>query len=207
MDSNNNFSQSILQATSTTSTSASASENGFLNISFVSWIFIILALAFLGLNIFVYFAKGTDIITQTFSPIINAMFGTTYIVSDNIVDVSAEGAKEVVKQTATVADDTLNAVQNATPPLKGDTFEKPKEDQIQNATINKSINTQYKQNQAEYETDYADSSIQGNKKSGWCYIGQDKNVRSCANVNETDTCMSGDIFPTNEICINPRLRS
>jgi len=44
------------------------------------------------------------------------------------------------------------------------------------------------------------------RTSGYCYIGEDRGFRSCTQVGEGDTCMSGDIFPTNAICINPNLR-
>jgi hypothetical protein len=44
------------------------------------------------------------------------------------------------------------------------------------------------------------------KKKGYCYIGEDRNFRSCVKVSQHDICMSGDIFPTREICINPNLR-
>jgi len=43
-------------------------------------------------------------------------------------------------------------------------------------------------------------------KSGYCFIGEDKGFRSCIEVGEGDICMSGDIFPTQAICINPNLR-
>jgi len=42
--------------------------------------------------------------------------------------------------------------------------------------------------------------------SGYCYIGKDRGFRSCVKVNDYDNCMSGDIFPTSELCINPNLR-
>lgn len=44
-------------------------------------------------------------------------------------------------------------------------------------------------------------------KAGWCYIGEEKGYRSCAEVGENDICMSGDIFPTSQVCINPNLRA
>ena len=47
----------------------------------------------------------------------------------------------------------------------------------------------------------------GRSKSGYCYIGEDRGFRSCINVGENDECMSGDIFPTMDICINPNLRT
>jgi hypothetical protein len=44
------------------------------------------------------------------------------------------------------------------------------------------------------------------KKSGYCYIGEDRGFRSCMEVSQHDTCMSNKIFPTRDICINPNLR-
>jgi hypothetical protein len=55
------------------------------------------------------------------------------------------------------------------------------------------------------EPDNSFSGIQS--KAGWCYIGEEKGIRSCAEVGTNDRCMSGDIFPTKEICVNPKLRA
>ena len=43
-------------------------------------------------------------------------------------------------------------------------------------------------------------------KSGYCYIGEDRGFRSCVDVSQDMKCMSGDIFPTMDVCVNPRLR-
>jgi hypothetical protein len=58
------------------------------------------------------------------------------------------------------------------------------------------------------EADDATSATQMKPKSkaGFCYIGEDRGFRSCIEVGEGDVCMSGDIFPTQAICINPNLR-
>ena len=81
---------------------------------------------------------------------------------------------------------------------------------MKNNTLNQALNTAViKQNSNnEYEADDTNSNIQkGVSKSGYCYIGEDKGYRSCVYVKESDTCMSGDIFPTNDICVNPNLRT
>ena len=65
-----------------------------------------------------------------------------------------------------------------------------------------------------YTSDDSYSNIQTSKatsKSGWCYIGEDRGFRSCINIGDNsigggDKCMSGDIFPTQNLCINPKLR-
>ena len=62
-------------------------------------------------------------------------------------------------------------------------------------------------NSSEVMPDDSKSSVQwGAGKSGWCYIGEDHGTRTCGQVGVNDVCMSGDIFPSQEICINPNLR-
>jgi hypothetical protein len=54
--------------------------------------------------------------------------------------------------------------------------------------------------------DESTSQIQMNKKAGYCLIGEDRGYRSCIYVDESTPCMSGDIFPSKDICIHPNLR-
>jgi len=44
------------------------------------------------------------------------------------------------------------------------------------------------------------------EQHGYCYVGKENNIRHCAKVSSKSKCMSGDIFPTMDICINPKLR-
>lgn len=44
------------------------------------------------------------------------------------------------------------------------------------------------------------------EERGYCYIGTDRGVRSCIDVSPGDKCMSGQIFPRRDICVNPSLR-
>lgn len=61
-----------------------------------------------------------------------------------------------------------------------------------------------------YVEDDAGSTIQNggpaSGKQGWCYIGEDRGFRSCMEVGANQECMSGDIFPSKQICVNPNLR-
>lgn len=60
---------------------------------------------------------------------------------------------------------------------------------------------------ASYSADDTTSSVQVKAKAGWCLIGEEKGVRNCIEVGQNDQCMSGDIFPTHAVCVNPRLRA
>ncbi len=44
------------------------------------------------------------------------------------------------------------------------------------------------------------------EQHGYCYVGKENNIRHCAKVSSKSKCMSGDIFPTRDLCINPKLR-
>ena len=215
MDNTNNLSSAILQSSEATLPSLStgtSSSNGFFDslkeINFTTWIIIVLILAFLGFNIFVYLAKGTQDISNFFGPILQKIFGTTVGVASQTVDVAAEGTKAVVGGTASAVNAGLSAVQDITPnnaksSIKGESVQQTSgKNQYDNNSLNKALNTS--QQQSGGGSDYEPHEAQS---SGWCYIGEDRGYRSCAQVGVDDKCMSGDIFPSQELCMNPNLRS
>ena len=220
MNSADDISNSILLnsepiISSSTSLSSSSTGNSIIsyvtNINWTTWLIIILILAFLEFNIFTYLAKVTQDITNVFGPLIKKLFGVTLAVTGDIVDTSAQGAKEVVNETANVIDTGLSAVQNITPNtpnsnLKSSSLQPP--DVASNNALNKSLNTAQHNNEhnSDYQANEAESTVNNSGKSGWCYIGSDRGFRSCAQVGVNDSCMSGEIFPSKEICINPSLR-
>ena len=217
MDSTDDISQAILQPTQI-SDIFSSSEEGYFDslkiITLTTWFIIILILAFFGLNIFVYLAKGTQGVADFFNPIITKIFGATAVITGQTVNVSAEGVKAVVGGTAGTIQTGLSAVQNVTPnnapsAIKGPQPVKQQNvDNIQHSTLNKALNTsQSKQPPSQdYQANEASSSI-GEQKAGWCFIGEEKGFRTCGQVTADDECMSGNIFPTQEICMNPSLRA
>jgi hypothetical protein len=62
------------------------------------------------------------------------------------------------------------------------------------------------QTQDEKEYEPSQSQSQSQSKNGWCYIGETNNKRSCAPVDADEKCMSGNIFPSYDLCVNPNLR-
>jgi hypothetical protein len=61
-------------------------------------------------------------------------------------------------------------------------------------------------NQTPVADDATSSTQIPRSKPGYCYIGEDRGFRSCIEVSQDMKCMSGDIFPTMDVCVNPRLR-
>jgi hypothetical protein len=210
----------IQPATAAAAAATTATSDGtdfFSNVTWQTWIIIILILILLGINIFVYLAKGTQDITGFFGPLLEKVFGLTIAITGDVVDVTAEGTKTIVNATVDVVDKGLTTVQNITPNTPNSNFKAPpsqpqqaQPDLMANNTLNKALNTsQSKQTSStDFQADESSSNIQGGtSKSGWCYIGEDRGFRSCAQVGDNDKCMSGDIFPTQEVCVNPNLRT
>jgi hypothetical protein len=178
-------------------------------------VLIVLLLALIGFNVMTYL----DDITRWFSETFGAPFQAVarflgYAAIDTAqatVDVSAQGTKSAVDIAAGAATSGIDVLQQ-TIEQKG-----RQEDQDQDSDQSSTNNSQMSSSAALQralshakkqppQPDDATSRTQRTGKSGYCYIGEDRGFRSCIKVGEEDTCMSGDIFPTHAICINPRLR-
>lgn len=234
-----NFTNSIKNSTPFDSPSSNNSNFDDLGDSIKStspttWIIIILILTFLGVNIFVYLAKGTQGLSDFFAPIVNKISSIFGGVTGQVVSVSAEGSKALVSTaaqgtqsavgaSADVVNAGLTGVQQVAEPgptqqtqssLKSQPVNTQQVDIMQANTLNRALNTSTSQKQQvngeDYQADDSTSSIQMSSttgKAGWCYIGEERGFRTCAEVGVNDTCMSGDIFPSQQICVNPNLRS
>ena len=215
-----------------------SSETGYFEkITLQTWIIIILILAFLGINIFAYLAKGTQetvsIFSKIFEPILKVFGYTTLTTTKQTIETSATGATAGINMVAGTTSDTIdNIIQtdgSGTPvatsgtstgvssnvPQGNISTSLPVQNNIQkNNTKNekwredalsKALESA-EQKQSQVSPDDSRSSIQTTGKSGWCYIGDDQGLRTCSEIGVNDVCMSGDIFPTQPVCINPKLR-
>ena len=191
--------------------------------SYIIWVIIIIILAILGFLIYYYY----PLISQQFLPFINNLFTPIDIttgsnVAENINQtVKTEGVqKEEISKEEISKEETTQNIQGAqaTSSITNSqdvTSTVPVQNQQQHDALNTALNQAEKQQQpqpsdnSQYSADISTSSIQNSKsssKTGWCFIGEDRGFRSCIQVNEHDKCMSGDIFPNQDICINPNLR-
>lgn len=172
----------------------SSPMKGWIQWNTLRYVFLIVILAVLGLNIFNYLGKTTDFITDLIKPLleqISHFFGYTLT---KTIDTSAKGAKVGVDVGAGVAKDIVDL----TLPQQ----EKEKKE------ISEEINKKPFKHQPPKPTNSAHIIQRGRhvSKGGACYIGEDRGFRSCIRVREGDKCMSGEVFPRMDICINPQLR-
>lgn len=138
-------------------------------------------------NIFDFFQKTKDTITKTDTV---AQLESKY---DSLFDSINKKIEEDDKELSEIKS-KLNAEVHSIE--KDEKKEKETKTQIDTGgvgTLNAKIETKYKDNQI----------VKGN---GYCYIGFDNHMRECTDVYEGDICMSGQIFPTLDVCVNPEFR-
>jgi hypothetical protein len=238
--SQNKISSSFGDANNEIASSSSSISEYFSNITWQTWVIVILVLALLGINIFAYLAKATtdfsSIFETYFRPIIS-FFGFGILeTTKQTVSTSATGTKagvDLVANTTTGVIDTIEDVaknSNSTTTKTNTTTNKPSankatsaqknsmpvQQQIQEAggayewnqnALDAALNDAVTAQNQEPQPDESLSSVQSSSgKAGWCYIGVDRQTRTCSKIGVNDQCLSGDIFPSQEICVNPNLR-
>ena len=196
-------------------------------------VLIVLLLALIGFNVMTYLDDITQWFGETFGAPFRAVarfLGYAAIdTARTTVDVSAQGTKSAVDIAAGAATSGIDVLQQTIDQKGRQEDQDQDQDQGQQGQqgqqSQQSQQSQPSANNASQmsssgalqralshakkqppQPDDATSRTQRTGKSGYCYIGEDRGFRSCIKVGEEDTCMSGDIFPTHAICINPRLR-
>jgi hypothetical protein len=141
----------------------------------MKWMFGILVISILGLNIFYYLEKPTQIATEASKNVIGAGIETT----KQTVGLTTSGLEYGIEKTEKALSGALGDVEKAL-----------------------DIGIVYKDQKGGIQ-----GSNQRSEKPGYCYIGKDKGIRSCLFVGVNDECMSDDIYPSMDICVNPKLRA
>jgi hypothetical protein len=187
---------------------------------------IVVILLFLGVNIFSYLGDFLQIIKEALAPLLKTILESLgYVVTEttkDVTQVAAAGAKLGIDVAAGTVESGINVIQGQLD-LEQGTGQGQQQRQGQGGQFPSQPNNMPKQNllsaslssalaDAEYNSepmpDDSMSSTQrnGSGKSGYCYIGEDRGFRSCIQVKDGDMCMSGDIFPSQALCVNPSLR-
>jgi hypothetical protein len=178
------------------------------------------------LGIFAFLTGRTiEVAAEGTQNVVNAAaYGSTAIIdtSAEVIDLGLDKVQDVARNVQSISTNPnfkINPIDIKMKPIDitipAVDINIPAVDIMANNTLNKALNTsaqtrqiQNAQGVSNYTADDSHSTIQtGGGKAGWCFIGEDRGFRSCAEVGPSDQCISGDIFPTRDICVNPNLRA
>jgi hypothetical protein len=144
-----------------------------------------------------------------FSPFIQTVYTLLYGTAKETTKTSATGLKKAADTNAKVigivTDPIIDETENQY--ASGNNSQTTTDVRKRKIEIRKEVSTKLKQQvnkQSEkkksepVQTDDANSSIQS---AGWCYIGNDESVRKCVSVNDTNVCMSGLVYKSQDDCL------
>jgi hypothetical protein len=146
----------------------------------------ILIIGLLAMNAYTYVTYGKDAFTY-------------FLIDDDSVKDGNITNIEPSKVLNEVSDDKATTAIHSSIDIEAEKLSQ--NEKVDESDIEKALK---KNNKNSYKANNLSNNV--NKKVGYCYIGSDRNVRTCVKVGEKDTCMSGEVFPTIDLCINPTLK-
>lgn len=175
------------------------SNNGdFFKNVLIGILLVILILSLLGINIFTIFGNSLQNFIDIFSPVISKTLAELGYASGNIITQSSDILADTSKTGIDILNDTVNSV--------GDLLLKASS-KNPNARLDKYINQPPTEPPRSPDPNSTSSPIQsgGSSKSNWCLVGEYNGTRGCISVTDQDKCLSGQVFPSQQQCLNPNL--
>jgi len=166
----------------------------------------LLVLSFLGINLLNMFGGVVQKTSELFGPVFMKLLATFGYTTGTVIDKTTDVVTDISKTGIDIAGGAAHDI--------GDLFKKASEGKQFNPDIDleKSINEPKKteEKHEEPEPDTTTNPIQNpisSVKARWCLVGEYEGRRGCIEISDHDKCLSGQVFPTQQMCLNPTYTS
>ena len=162
---------------------------------------VLLIFAFLGINLLVISGDVIKQLVDIFGPIVLNVASMLGYSTGHLVNTTADVTADTAKLGIDIAEGTAQSIGNL---LKD--ASKGGMDESDKQNLEKALTPNHCPKPSSPEPDKSSNVIQSaisSKKNGWCFVGEDNGTRGCVSVDEHDKCMSGQIFPSKEVCLAP----
>jgi len=170
----------------------------------------LLILSFLGINLLNISGDIIQRISNIFGPVFVdflSLFGyTTGTVIDKTADVVADASKTGID----IAEGTAHSVGGLFLKASQNLSNQPSQPQPQPQPEPQPQPQTKPESKPEPQPDTTKNPIQNPisaVKARWCLVGEYEGRRGCIAINEHDKCLSGQVFPTQQMCLNPTYTS
>jgi hypothetical protein len=176
----------------------SESSGSFKNIIIII-LAVILFLSLLGINVFTIFGNILQYIINAFNPVVSKGLSDLGYASGTVIDKSSDVLADASKVGIDIAHDTVQSVGELLVKASGKSSDSSN-------NIDVAINQPPTTAPNPPNPDTSTSPIQtspASSKNQWCLVGEYNGARGCVGVGDQDKCMSGQLFPTQQMCLNP----
>ena len=153
---------------------------------------VLLILSLLGVNLFIVVGNVIQVIVNIFKPLFYQILAILGYTTGTLINKTADITSDVARVGVDIAEGTVQSVGNL----------------LKDASKN-AVNIETKKELdiviSEPKADTTESPIQNNISTGktsWCLVGEQNGRRGCVEVNDASKCMSGQLFPNAEMCLN-----
>ena len=156
---------------------------------------VLIIFSLLGVNILNMVGNVLQYIVNTFSPLITQILSLIGYTIGTIINTVASLFTTTATTGVEIAGGTLTSV--------GDLIKDASAGNLP-TDLNKPTNVRINMP----SNDNSNGVIQGpssSKKSQWCLVGEYEGRRGCIEIDESDKCLSGEVYPNAESCMNPTL--
>jgi len=165
----------------------------------ITVLLIILVLSLLGINIFTIFGNALQDFINIFNPIVSKGLSELGYASGNVIDQTSDIVADTSKTGIDILHGTVDSVGDLLLKASG---------KGAGAVLDNKINQPPTTPPNQPEPNQTTSPIQSgpaSSKSNWCLVGEYNGTRGCISVSDQDKCLSGQIFPSQQQCMNPNL--
>lgn len=158
---------------------------------------VLLVFSFLGINLLSVFGNILQYIVQITKPLVLYILSFFGYTAGTILYTSADVVGDTV---ITGVDIVQESVKSAGELLKNTS--RPNLDQAINQG---SQSIDYVVNEPEPAKTSNPVVSTGGAKKSWCLVGEHMEKRACIQIDEYDKCMSGQVYPSQKMCLNPTI--
>lgn len=154
---------------------------------------VIIIFSLFGVNIVILIGNIIQTLLELVMPVIRQIFGIVGVSGGVLINNTADVVSDTAKFGIDVAEGTVQSVGSLLQRAGAQTLNP-------NNTINlQQISTP--------STSYTNPIMNTptTKKVGWCLVGEYEGRRGCIEISDYDKCLSGQVFPNQEICMNPTM--
>jgi hypothetical protein len=155
----------------------------------------LLVLSFLGINLLVIMGNSMQYIMNVFKPFLDTILANLGYTTGTVLDKSTDVVTDTAKLGIDLAGGAVHSV--------GKLLKSAGNPDVLDKSLNGSPIIA-KQPSADQSTNSIQNPIASNK-GAWCLVGQYGANRGCIAVDDQDKCLSGQIFPSQKLCLNPTL--
>jgi hypothetical protein len=195
--------QTNMDALKPTFPESSSSSTIFSNNNIIIIVLVVLLIfSFLGINILTILGNIFQSFVQIFGPMVSQILSIFGYTTGTVLNKTADVVSDTAKASIDIAEGSIQSVGNILRDASNPNVNDKTKYSLDNALNNSKVSL------GEPAADTSENPIQKPITAGkqtWCLVGEYQGKRGCIEVNEHDRCLSGQVFPSQKMCLNPTL--